>query len=332
MSSIEPAAQSLANVLPDGILLLDPAGKILWWNLAAKELLGINSQQHNNATLDQLIPKELFEFDPQQTKAIEIKLTKGRQKRIALSLHQYLDNQYLLLAKDTTHVHHLEKMRQDFLANVSHELRTPLTVVHGYLETLMEQEMGEQINKIFKQMYQQSVRMETLVNDLLLLSRLEDETPEDHDYQQIFIAPLLQNICNEAKELSGDRQHEFQISLDQNLNIIGLERELESAFSNLIFNAVKYTPPKGKISITWQLQNDRPTLTVQDTGIGIEAKHIGRLTERFYRVDRARSRTSGGTGLGLAIVKHVLIRHNAHLEINSEIGKGSEFICVFTAN
>ena len=224
-------------------------------------------------------------------------------------------------------------MRQDFLANVSHELRTPLTVVHGYLESLLDQDLDatKPWRKIFTHMYQQSRRMENLVNDLLLLSRLEAEIPEDHKYQKVFVAPMLHGICHEAEALSGERKHQFHLDIDNNLMVYGFEDELRSAFSNIIFNAVKYTPAEGHISVSWQLVDGKACLVTTDTGIGIENKHIPRLTERFYRVDRARSRSSGGTGLGLAIVKHVLIRHRAQLRIKSEYGKGSTFTCVFPA-
>lgn len=229
------------------------------------------------------------------------------------------------------HIQHLERMRQDFVANVSHELRTPLTVIHGYLETLIEQNADEakSWHKIFLQMQQQTLRMENLIEDLLLLSHLESSDDETNKEQTIDVADLLTTICNEAKQLSGAAQHHFQLKFDDHLQLKGHTQELRSLFSNIIFNAVKYTPAGGKINIDWYSKNNAAYFSVHDTGIGIAPEHIPRLTERFYRVDPARSRSSGGTGLGLAIAKHVLIRHQATLDITSTLGKGSVFTCIF---
>lgn len=322
----------IANVLPDAILILDAEGAIHWWNLSASHMFALkanNPQTHIKELFDH--PDIEIPIVCTEDSGIELKLPGDPNKRISVSLLPYQENQYILVARDVTHVYHLEKMRQDFLANVSHELRTPLTVVHGYLETLLDQPLDDQgpFKRIFTHMYDQSRRMENLVNDLLLLSRLEAEVPDNHHNQKIFVAPMLHAICHEAEALSGDKKHQFHLDIDTSLLVNGFEDELRSAFSNLIFNAVKYTPAKEHIYISWQLIKQRPRLTVRDTGIGIESKHIPRLTERFYRVDRARSRSSGGTGLGLAIVKHVLIRHRAKLVIESEYGTGSSFSCVF---
>lgn len=229
------------------------------------------------------------------------------------------------------HIQHLERIRQDFVANVSHELRTPLTVIHGYLEALLDQDLPKDKpwKKIFLQMHQQTLRMENLVENLLLLSRLESHEDDIKPEQEILVFDLLTTICHEAKELSGEANHHIQLEADPNLKLLGWKEELHSLFSNIIFNAVKYTPIKGKINIHWYKKNNQAYLTVQDTGIGIAEEHIPRLTERFYRVDPARSRASGGTGLGLAIAKHVLIRHQAKLEISSEPDQGSIFTCIF---
>lgn len=230
-----------------------------------------------------------------------------------------------------THIQHLERMRQDFVANVSHELRTPLTVIHGYLDILLDQDLDETKpwKKIFTQMYQQTLRMENLIEDLLLLSRLESHEAENAVETKVAISALLETIWSEAKELSGEKQHLITLQSDEKLMLMGIEAELHSLFSNIIFNAVKYTPAKGTITIEWYLENDQAHFRVKDTGIGIASEHIPRLTERFYRVDPARSRESGGTGLGLAIAKHVLIRHDGKLDVTSELGKGSVFTCIF---
>ena len=229
-----------------------------------------------------------------------------------------------------THIQHLERMRQDFVANVSHELRTPLTVVQGYLEILLEQASFEAIEKkILIQMQQQTMRMGSLVEDLLLLSRLEDHYPSNKKQKRISIVKLLSQLVQEAKCLSGALNHTIDCQIDPTLYLRGIEGEVRSLFSNLIFNAIHYTPGGGNIRIRWYHKEEMAYFVVEDDGIGIASKHIPRLTERFYRVDKARSRSSGGTGLGLAIAKHVLIRHDASLKVKSQLGKGSCFICRF---
>lgn len=238
----------------------------------------------------------------------------------------------LLLPKPiANHIQYLERVRQDFVANVSHELRTPLTVVHGYLEVLLEQETDEtkQWKKIFQQMQQQTKRMEDLIEDLLLLARLENEVDESEQSQRVNVPALLELIQQEAQSLSNEAAHKIQLRANQKLQLLGREEELRSLFSNLIFNAVKYTPAGKEIDIEWYEDQGQAYFKVIDQGIGIAPEHIPRLTERFYRVDPARSRASGGTGLGLAIAKHVLLRHQAKFFISSKLGKGSVFICVF---
>lgn len=220
----------------------------------------------------------------------------------------------------------LEKIRQDFIANVSHELRTPLTVFHGYLESLIDESKDHPWNKIFLQMQQQSKRMEKLVADLLLLARLESDHIVMDQKQIVNVPAMIKTIAEEARALNNTQN--IITDVDDSLQIEGYEKELRSAFSNLVYNAVHYTPDCGKIIITWKKIKDAAIFTVTDTGIGIDQKHIARITERFYRVDKARSRANGGTGLGLAIIKHVLIRHNGELKIQSELGKGSTFSCI----
>ncbi len=224
------------------------------------------------------------------------------------------------------------KLLQDFVANVSHELRTPLTVFHGYLEILLDQPKmsRKKCRDILLQMSEQSNRMSFLVRDLLLLSRLESALPDVSQFKPVPVAQLLKSICDDAFALSGEKKHQLHCDFDEHLSIMGKEEELHSAFSNLIFNAVNYTPPKGKIFVRWHNEKDSPTMTVKDTGIGIAKKHLPRITQRFYRVDKSRShRGEHGTGLGLAIVKHVLLRHSGKLLIESQVNKGSTFRCVF---
>lgn len=325
--------RDLANKLPWAIILLDQNTRILWWNSAAEQLFSLPRDGQTSLHLNTIISG--FDFDAylaeKKNVPVEIALNNDSQLHISLSIISYLEDRYLLLAQDVTHVYHLERMRQDFVANVSHELRTPLTVILGYLETLFEQaDQGDAAwKKIFEQMYQQSLRMEKLIEDLLLLSRLENDVPENERYKPLNIDSVLENICLDARVLSGSLEHKIHLNTNKELKISGLENELRSAFSNIIYNAVNYTPAHGDIFIDWYCDGNAAYLKVCDTGIGIAPEHIPRLTERFYRVDRARSRESGGTGLGLAIVKHALIRHKAQLKIESVYGKGSTFTCVF---
>lgn len=231
------------------------------------------------------------------------------------------------------HIQHLELIRRDFVANVSHELRTPLTVIQGYLESLLAQELDQTKpwKKIFEQMFQHSVRMANIIEDLLLLSILEtDDYPLD-EKPKIHIAKLLKILLTEAKNISGDKRHHFSLRVNSRILLNGAASELKSLFSNLIINAIKYTPAGGKIKIEWAAQKGMAIFRITDTGIGIAKKQIPRITERFYRVDKGRSRESGGTGLGLAIVKHILLRHQAELIVESQLGKGSVFTCIFPA-
>ncbi len=220
---------------------------------------------------------------------------------------------------------------KDFVANISHELRTPLTVFLGYLELLQGEHQfpHEQQQEIFAHMTGQAQRMERLVNDLLLLSRLESDLPDKETHVDVNVAKMLAEIMLDAKTLSADQHHEFILDADSDLILKGDDEELRSAFSNLIYNAVRYTPAEGRIEIKWYQDENGKHLTVEDTGIGIAEKYLPQITQRFYRVDKARSRGKGGTGLGLAIVKHVLLRHKGKLSIKSRLNVGSTFSCSF---
>jgi len=241
----------------------------------------------------------------------------------------FAKKRHLLLARDTTALRRLETMRSDFVANVSHELRTPLTVIYGVSETL-GQELGEdpEYARSVQLLQEQAERMKILVDDLLLLARLETGgAPRDR--QWIDVPQLLTVLVEEGRLLSGYRQHQITMEAEPGLMVLGNEKELRSAFANLLANAINYTPDGGQINLNWSSEASGAHFRIRDTGIGIGAQHIDRLTERFYRVDPGRSKSRGGTGLGLAIVKHVLMRHGAQLTIESEPGKGSLFICSF---
>ncbi len=241
----------------------------------------------------------------------------------------YGKDQRLLIARDVTRMQRLERIRRDFVTNVSHELRTPLTVIRGYLESLQnDPACRDACGRALATMGQQAQRMQHIVEDLLLLSRLETAHPQD-DPHPVAVPGLLRALLEDARLLARDKGHHITLECDEALHLRGNEKELYSAFSNLVFNAVKYTPEGGHIQLRWHQDGEGVKFQVQDDGIGIPPQAIPRLTERFYRVDVGRSRESGGTGLGLAIVKHVLKRHDARLAVKSEVGKGSTFTCIF---
>ena len=249
-----------------------------------------------------------------------------------MSKHDEPDWQADLPRSVRKHIEHLHRMRRDFVANVSHELRTPLTVIHGYLEMLEQQakDNPDLPQTIYAQMLQQSHRMHHIIEDLLMLSRIESDEYLPTNMETINMAGIIEDVAHASQSLLEKKHHTLAMECDTSLTIQGVYSECHSVVSNLLTNAIKYTPDTGYISVTWQAEGQQAVLTVQDNGIGIAEKHLPRLTERFYRVDKARSREHGGTGLGLAIVKHILIHHNASLSIDSEVGQGTTFKCVFT--
>lgn len=332
-----PEELNLANALPDGMIKIDAEGTILWVNQKATELFSMdNAADVCGQNVLSVLKKGDMVVSLRQLRDQAIEWVSPVDQKIALSLQilPYGHAFELLQARDISQRFQHERMRQDLVANVSHELRTPLTVIHGYLEVLNDWDNPTQPpREIVQQLYQQSTRMERLVSDLLLLSRLEASSLMlDHSHS-VSLSALLPSIVEEAKALSGKRNHiitlEFENPDAKDCMIQGSADELRSAISNLVFNAVNYTPPGGHVTVKYASQDGAIVLSVSDTGIGIDPQHIPRLTERFYRIDKGRSRDSGGTGLGLAIVKHVMIRHQAKLEIDSEVGQGSTFRCIF---
>jgi two-component system phosphate regulon sensor histidine kinase PhoR len=236
----------------------------------------------------------------------------------------------MLLSRDVTQAERVDLMRRDFVANVSHELRTPLTVLVGFLETIHNLKLDPQRQRDYVGMMQeQASRMQRIIEDLLTLSALDSAPPATAD-KIVPVQPLLARLKADAEALSSGR-HNIELDCEEVHDLLGIETELASAFGNLVSNAIRYTPAGGTVTLAWREGDDGARFSVADTGIGIEAEHIPRLTERFYRVDRSRSRETGGTGLGLAIAKHALARHDATLEIESELGKGSRFIARFPA-
>ena len=335
LQAVIDRVQESTTALKDAVVMLDSQGNLEWWNRAAETLLGLKTPQDSGQQLANLVRdprfKDYFERG-NYAEALEIPAPTNDRRRLQFHITRYGNREHLLLVRDVTRLYQLEQMRKDFVANVSHELRTPLTVIAGYLETLLDN--VEAVNprwlRALQQMQQQGARMQTLLNDLLLLAKLES-TDYPSDNQPLAIDLLLLSIKNDAQALSGDQQHRISLEADPHLKLKGSEAELRSAFSNLVFNAVKYTPAGGDIRIRWWGDEQGAHLAVSDTGMGIETRHLPRLTERFYRVDSSRASNTGGTGLGLAIVKHVLLRHRGNLEISSVPGNGSTFTCHFAA-
>ncbi|MCQ0169490.1 phosphate regulon sensor histidine kinase PhoR [Pseudomonas qingdaonensis] len=333
LQAVIDRVQESTAALKDAVIMLDSDGNLEWWNRAAETLLGLKTPQDSGQPVTNLVRhprfKEYFEQE-NYLEPLEIPSPISDRLRIQLHITRYGNNEHLMLVRDVTRIHQLEQMRKDFVANVSHELRTPLTVIAGYLETLLDnvEEVNPRWVRALTQMQQQGVRMQTLLNDLLLLAKLE-ATDYPSDNQPVAIDTLLQSIKGDAQALSGQRNQRITLDAEPGVRLKGSEAELRSAFSNLVFNAVKYTQDEGQIRIRWWADAQGAHLSVQDSGIGIDPKHLPRLTERFYRVDSSRNSTTGGTGLGLAIVKHVLLRHRGRLEISSVPGHGSTFTCHF---
>ncbi|MBK9186402.1 MAG: phosphate regulon sensor histidine kinase PhoR [Moraxellaceae bacterium] len=328
---IQRARESVA-ALDEAIVLVDSQGNLEWWNAAAEKLLGFKQPIDMGKPITNLIRDPAFiDFFEQGGGKDALKLPSWTQANhyVQYEVTRFGDNDRLLIAYDITRLHQLEQIRKDFVANVSHELRTPLTVLSGYVETFVDNdEFPARINRVFAQMQQQTKRMSNLVNDLLLLSRLESDTIKQ-EAKPINMTYLLEQLRLEALAYDPEKQHAIMVHVDSPMLLMGIENDLRSAFSNLITNAIKYTPACGAVTIRWSHDAKYGYLSVQDNGIGIEHQHIPRLTERFYRVDAARSSATGGTGLGLAIVKHVLLQHNAMLNIDSKANKGSTFTCIF---
>lgn len=318
--------------LPYGAVMIDPDGSIEWSNPAAEQLLGLRYPEDSGQQLLNLLrAPEFIAYFEGENYARPLDLPSPYRPGSHLQIHVTFFGQRsrLLFIRDVTQTYKLESMRRDFVANVSHELRTPLTVINGYLETFADTvgDTNPRWARAIGQMLQQAHRMRTLIKDLLLLSRLET-VPRDDARELVELPSLLETIRDEALA-AADGARDVVIECDAGLQLIGRPEELRSAFANLVFNAVRYTHPGGRIALRWYADRDNAFLQVEDDGIGIEAEHIPRLTERFYRVDKSRSMDTGGTGLGLAIAKHVLLRHGARLVITSEPGKGSCFTCVF---
>ncbi|MGE8548820.1 phosphate regulon sensor histidine kinase PhoR [Alcaligenes sp. Marseille-Q7550] len=324
-----------AEALPDGAITLNADMELQWCNQTACEHIGLNLATDRHHSIFNILRAPEFSRYARQSRwdgPLLLHIDKdGLEKSLLLQLTPYGLGQFLIVTRDVTQVEKLETTRKDFVANVSHELRTPLTVLLGFLETLQdmppESLTPEQRQRYETMMLEQTRHMQSIVADLLTLSTLESSPTVEGETVQV--SNLIQSALKQGEALSGG-QHTFVTNLDPNLAIQGMENELSSAVSNLITNAIRYTPKDGTITVSWYvLDNGDACYSVQDTGIGIAPQDIPRLTERFYRVDKGRSRSTGGTGLGLAITKHIVVRHNAELQIQSRLGVGSIFTLRF---
>jgi two-component system, OmpR family, phosphate regulon sensor histidine kinase PhoR len=321
--------------LPDGVVLLDARGHIEWCNPIACQYLELDEQRDLGQPLVNLVRHpDLVAYlgRGEYAEPLTLRLTRGEGLVLSLAVIDYGEAQKLLLASDITLAEKVETMRRDFVANVSHELKSPLTVVAGFLETLTDGEIKLDERRrqgYLAMMREHTLRMQRLVEDLLTLSALESSRGAA-DETLVDVPALLAGVRDEALALSAGR-HRIELSAGEPVLLLAGAQELRSAFGNLVSNAVRYTPAGGDIRLGWRRRGAQAVFSVADSGPGIEPRHIPRLTERFYRVDHSRSRETGGTGLGLAIVKHVLTRHQATLEIESEPGKGSTFSAVFPA-
>jgi two-component system phosphate regulon sensor histidine kinase PhoR len=321
--------------LPDGVVLLDAHGHIEWCNPIASQYLGLDEQRDLGQPLVNLVRHPDLAAYLQHgdyTEPLTLRLARDGGRVLSLAIIAYGEAQKLLLASDITLAEKVETMRRDFVANVSHELKSPLTVVAGFLETLTDSEIRldeERRQGYLAMMREHTQRMQRLVEDLLTLSALESSRGLS-DEVLVDVPQLLASVRDEALALSAGR-HRIELRIESAVSLLANAQELRSAFGNLVSNAVHYTPAGGDIRLDWGRKGMQAQFSVSDSGPGIEPRHIPRLTERFYRVDHSRSRETGGTGLGLAIVKHVLTRHQAVLEIESEPGKGSCFAAVFPA-
>jgi len=323
--------RKITSALDEGLIILDAERSVDWWNPAATHLLGLRSEDLHQPITNLLRTPAFVQFiqSGDFELPLELPAPNDPQRLLQFSPRIFGDNEIALVIMDITRLRQLEEMRKEFVGNISHELRTPLTVLTGYIETLQNQDMGNMPPawpKALKQMGQQTERMNLLAEDLVMLSRLE--TTNVPLKVPVNLNLLFEPIIDNALALSGNKHKITFKSCDQPL-LEGDAKELHSALSNLVYNAVKHNPQGCDIAISLERNAAAFSVSISDTGLGIDPRHIPRLTERFYRADSSRATQSGGTGLGLAIVKHVLLRHNGELTIASTLGKGATFTCRF---
>ena len=331
---------------PNGVLLLDPESRIQWCNQTAAKHLGIDPQLDSQQLIGNMLRSPTFSSYVSAKAFDDEVIIEGRLHRVdnphkvGIQIFPYGDGRMLLLSRDVTSIEQAEVMRRDFVANVSHEIRTPLTVLLGFVETLQTLSLTPQEqNNYLQLMAKQAFRMKSLVEDLLTLSRLEG-SPFPSLQEWSTIDSIVQRCEEDAHGLmkalntDGAAMHQLSFHIDealQDAEVSGSSKELASAFTNLISNALRYTPAGGQIKVKWSRIGDSAAFSVEDSGPGISVEHLPRLAERFYRIDRSRSRDTGGTGLGLAIVKHVIQRHGGQMQIESKLNQGSKFTLLFPA-
>ena len=315
------------SALPEGILLIDAALQIEWCNPEAERHLGISLRADHGLRLTNLVRDPAFVAFMTSARFVEPLVFRPMSRpalTLAVTVIEFEPARSIVITRDVTQTERVDAMRRDFVANVSHELRTPLTVVNGFLETLLDSDvpLDDVRRRHLQLMHEQAGRMNRLIEDLLMLSRLESQESVLLE-EEVDMPRLLREVADDARALSNGR-HTIELDCAA-ANARGSRDELRSAIGNLVSNAIRYTPAGGTIRLSWRLVDDGATVAVTDTGIGVAPEHVPRLTERFYRVDKSRSRETGGTGLGLAIVKHVLLRHDGRLDVESTLGVGSTF-------
>ena len=321
-----------AEALPDAALMLSEELTIEWGNKKAQRLLGVRWPEDFGQRIDNLLrAPEFSDYLSHENFENPCLLVSPIHSDIQLEIRlmAYGSEHVLLLARDISNLQRLEDMRRDFVANVSHELKTPLTVVRGYVEMIQasQESFDPHWQKAFQTIEGQVSRMDRLVEQLLNLAKVENNS--DDEKLLVNMAQLIHTLVDEVTWLNQEKQHKISLDISTEVCVLGFETELKSACANLLSNAIAYTPPNGKIEVSWRLMGNKAIFSVKDNGDGIKPEHVNRLTERFYRIDRSRSRDTGGSGLGLAIVKHVLHHHQAELVINSHWGQGSEFSIYF---
>ncbi len=333
LESLLNKAQESSAALEMGIVMINRHNNLDWWNRASESLLGLRHPQDRGQSITNLIrDPQFYEYfhSEKYDEPLKLNAPGDSTQILEYQIATFGKHERLMIVRDITQLHRLESMRKDFVGNVSHELGTPITVIKGYLEAIIDnmQDLDPKWQKPIQQMHQQSTRMENIVRDLLLLSSLETKhRPKPQD--SFSLSSLLSEIRNDTLQIYKKKSHNFTLECKETLEMLGDRGELYSALSNLVVNAAKYTPADGTINVRVEHDEETLTIEVEDNGIGIDVQHLPRLTERFYRVDVSRSSETGGTGLGLAIVKHILMRHDGELNIESEIGEGSRFICRF---
>jgi two-component system phosphate regulon sensor histidine kinase PhoR len=332
VSTLDQFTQA-AEALMDGVVALNESNEIIWSNRRSQVMLNLNSKKDTGQPINYIFRNtDLISYleKGNYEESIKINLEASNTKTIEIKIVMFGEKQKVLIAKDISQAIKIESDRKEFISNVSHELKTPLTVISGFIETLedMFTISGKEHKNILKMMSDQAYNMSKLIDDLLLLSNVESSIFQNRS-EKLLINTIMSKIKKNISILDA-KNHKIKYQIDSSLTIYGSKKEIESAFLNLITNAVRYTEKEGFISISWGLINGLPIFEVRDTGSGIEQKHINRITERFYRVDADRSRNTGGTGLGLSIVKNIIKKHDGELKITSAIGKGSSFKLIFT--